>query len=263
MSGDTKIISAFGTTAAGWDSVDLVEQPRSLVIRWPRDDIFIDQGAGPYRVRNRTISFDQIRRFAAYSLASTAGSFSPLRIVLEHHVADNVWTLDLGSTPSPQQQFFTEQECRRLASEALAWTDRINARIVERKKRPAVLVVEDRDEVRDQLKELVRAEGYQPHEAATIDEAVQKAREIVPDMILLDLELPQEEHSAPNVRGGLDVVRQIADMLRQHRIPIAIVTKQELSSVRQEAKVLEIYDLFNKDEASLRGVSKWLREHYV
>ena len=264
MSNDSKIILAFPVTAAGWDSVDLVGQPRSLLVRWPRGDIFVDQGIGPYRVRNRTIQLDRIRRFVADRPHSfDVGPSYPIRLVLEHDVAGRVWTLDVGSTPSPDVHGFADDQCHQIAAEALEWTARINAHIVDWQNIPLVLVVEDRDEVRDQLKELVHAEGLKSQEATTVNEAVQKAHDKVPNMILLDLELPREPHGEPIVRGGLEVVNEIDDVRQKYKIPIAIVTKQELSTVRQDAYRLGLQDrdLFNKDPASLMRVSKWLRDH--
>ena len=64
-----------------------------------------------------------------------------------------------------------------------------------------ILLVEDDSLLRHAFRLLLEDAGYRIDEAGTAHEAIEKARESVPDLILLDLGLPD----AP----GLDVVRTL------------------------------------------------------
>jgi CheY-like chemotaxis protein len=56
--------------------------------------------------------------------------------------------------------------------------------------RPLVLVVDDFTDGRELVAEILGHAGYRTEEAATGPEALSKARELIPDLILLDLSLP-------------------------------------------------------------------------
>ena len=56
--------------------------------------------------------------------------------------------------------------------------------------KPVILLVDDEDTIRLFLEKTLRDEGYETVTAATGTEAINKARESIPDLILLDLKLP-------------------------------------------------------------------------
>ena len=64
-----------------------------------------------------------------------------------------------------------------------------------------ILVVDDEPWVRDLLCEFLRAEGYTVTQAATADEAFGALRQDSPDLVLLDIGLPDID--------GLEVLRRI------------------------------------------------------
>src|SRR6266850_1391995 len=86
--------------------------------------------------------------------------------------------------------------------------------------RPArlVLVVEDNDVEREGLSRLLRDAGFEVRTASTGDQALASVRARRPDLILLDLLLPD---SRTDGWGILDYVRQ---NLEWQAIPIIIVT---------------------------------------
>ena len=78
-----------------------------------------------------------------------------------------------------------------------------------------VLIVDDDSDVIDLLDFIVRKEGFKVEKAADGEEALNKARSLHPDLILLDLMLPKH--------GGFEILRelQIDDAAD---IPIVVIT---------------------------------------
>ncbi len=79
-----------------------------------------------------------------------------------------------------------------------------------------VLIVEDNDDTRDFMRYLVEGYGYQVFEASDGIEALDKFKKHLPDMILMDMSLP-------NV-GGLTVTKAIRELDATGKIPILAVT---------------------------------------
>jgi two-component system, OmpR family, response regulator RegX3 len=79
--------------------------------------------------------------------------------------------------------------------------------------RPRILVVEDERAITDPLTEALEREGFQPTVAAGASEAVEMARSARPDLVLLDIGLPDG--------SGLDVCRELR---RDSDVPIIMVT---------------------------------------
>jgi CheY-like chemotaxis protein len=79
-----------------------------------------------------------------------------------------------------------------------------------------VLVVEDFDDVRDAMKILVELQGYKVVTASDGREAVIKAREFHPDLILMDIAMPLVD--------GIEATRQIKSDSSVSSIPVVAVT---------------------------------------
>ena len=77
-----------------------------------------------------------------------------------------------------------------------------------------ILLVDDQDSIRFFLEKTLVQEGYEAHTAKTGAEAVEMARQIVPDLILLDLKLPDMD--------GIEVLRRIKAILPE--ISVVMVT---------------------------------------
>ena len=90
-----------------------------------------------------------------------------------------------------------------------------------------ILVIEDDAQIRRFLRATLSAEGYQFHEAATADEGIAQAAARQPDLVLLDLGLPD--------RDGLDVIRHIREW---SQMPIVV-----LSARGQEKDKIAALDL--------------------
>ena len=79
-----------------------------------------------------------------------------------------------------------------------------------------VLIVEDYEDIRNFMKLLVESYGYQVIEAADGIEALDKARHLSPDLILMDISLP--------VVDGLTATRAIRECSSPDSLPIIAVT---------------------------------------
>jgi len=69
--------------------------------------------------------------------------------------------------------------------------------------KPVILLVDDEDTIRLFLEKTLRDEGYEPITASTGTEAIEKTREHFPDLVLLDLKLPDI--------NGLEVLKIIKE----------------------------------------------------
>ncbi|SDR28039.1 two-component system, cell cycle response regulator DivK [Rhizobiales bacterium GAS191] len=95
--------------------------------------------------------------------------------------------------------------------------------------RKRILVVEDTEDNRQIIRDLLASAGYDMIEAVTGEEGVAMAAEHRPDLILMDIQLP--------VLDGYEATRRIkADPALRH-IPVIAVTSYALSG--DEAKARE------------------------
>jgi two-component system, cell cycle response regulator DivK len=81
---------------------------------------------------------------------------------------------------------------------------------------PLVLIVDDSDKNRKLAREVLRAAGFGTLEAARGDEAIAVAAKRRPDLILLDLRLPDMD--------GKDVARKLRSGAETGRIPIVALS---------------------------------------
>ena len=79
--------------------------------------------------------------------------------------------------------------------------------------RPRILLVEDERAITEPLAEALEREGFVPAVAGTAAEAMEKATDSAPDLVLLDIGLPDG--------SGLDVCRELR---RQTEVPIIMLT---------------------------------------
>ncbi len=81
---------------------------------------------------------------------------------------------------------------------------------------PKILVVDDEPDAIELIKFNLKAAGYDVHTAADGDEALKKARSVVPDLIILDVMLPEVD--------GLEVCKILRRDGRVSAIPIIMLT---------------------------------------
>lgn len=81
---------------------------------------------------------------------------------------------------------------------------------------PTILVVDDEKDIRDLIVLNLQREGYDFLEAADGLEAIRMAQKSTPDLIILDIMLPQ--------RDGISVFRALRDDSRTSTIPVIMLT---------------------------------------
>ncbi len=79
--------------------------------------------------------------------------------------------------------------------------------------KPLILIIEDDSQIRRFLRAALAADGYRVHESLTAEDGLTQAAARQPDLILLDLGLPD--------RDGLEVIR---DVRQFSQVPIVILS---------------------------------------
>ncbi|PIS47176.1 MAG: hypothetical protein COT17_04765 [Elusimicrobia bacterium CG08_land_8_20_14_0_20_51_18] len=101
-----------------------------------------------------------------------------------------------------------------------------------------ILIVDDDDSVRELLEFVVKKEGFKVEKASDGKEAIDKARTVSPDLILLDLMLPKY--------GGFEILRELQGY-ETAEIPIIIITgkytdRSTADMIKQEPNVKDFIE---------------------
>jgi CheY-like chemotaxis protein len=93
-----------------------------------------------------------------------------------------------------------------------------------------VLIVDDFDDNRAMYAEFLRYSGFEVDEATNGLEAIDKARELLPDVIVMDLSLP--------VLDGWEATRRLKADSRTAHIPVVALTGHALEGHSQGARAV-------------------------
>ncbi|MBU1101802.1 MAG: sigma-54 dependent transcriptional regulator [Bacteroidetes bacterium] len=104
------------------------------------------------------------------------------------------------------------------------------------KEKKHVLIVDDEAPMRLNIAELMTGEGYNYSEAAGGDEAILMVQKIIPDLVLLDINLPQKD--------GLTVLGEIQKLFP--KLPVIVFTAYGTSERAIEAIKLGAFDYIEK-----------------
>lgn len=99
--------------------------------------------------------------------------------------------------------------------------------------RRRVLIVDDYPDAREMYSEYLRFSGYDVVEAGDGNEALQRAFETSPDIILMDLSLP--------IMDGWEATRRLKADARTAAIPVVVLTGRPLAD---EARGKAHYDAY-------------------
>jgi two-component system cell cycle response regulator DivK len=94
--------------------------------------------------------------------------------------------------------------------------------------RPRVLLVDDYPDAREMYAEYLDFSGFEVIEAANGMEALQRAADMAPDIILMDLSLP--------VMDGWEATRRLKADTRTAHIPVVALTGHALAGISEGAK---------------------------
>jgi two-component system, cell cycle response regulator DivK len=115
-----------------------------------------------------------------------------------------------------------------------------------------ILVVEDHEDNRQILRALLGSAGYDMIEAENGEQAVQQAAAQHPDLILMDIQLPEMD--------GYEVTRRIKADPALKAIPIIVVTSYALSGDEERAHAAGC-DAYVTKPYSPRALLAKIREH--
>jgi len=91
-----------------------------------------------------------------------------------------------------------------------------------------ILVVEDQEDLRGVLRDLLTGSGYEMLEAADGQAGVDKAKAETPDLILMDIQMP--------IMDGYEATRQIKADLNLKSIPIVAVSSFAMKGDEEKAR---------------------------
>jgi len=111
-----------------------------------------------------------------------------------------------------------------------------------------ILVVDDEKDLLELISRSLSAEGYEVTEAGTAEDAINKARTLNPDLILIDIMLPDME--------GPEAVRILSEDSRTDKIPAiflsGIITRDSDNEAATEVRVGErLYKALSKPFSSV------------
>lgn len=93
-------------------------------------------------------------------------------------------------------------------------------------RKPGVVVVEDIDDLRELLAEVLTSEGYHAIMARTGREALEKMESVLPDLVITDLTMPE-------MTGG-EMVRRMRRTPGLSQVPVVVLTSRERSKAIEE-----------------------------
>jgi two-component system cell cycle response regulator DivK len=100
--------------------------------------------------------------------------------------------------------------------------------MTSKEQRPRVLLVDDYPDAREMYAEYLQFSGFDVVEAANGMEALQRAIESAPDIILMDLSLP--------VMDGWEATRRLKSDERTAPIPVVALTGHALAGISEGAR---------------------------
>ncbi len=115
-----------------------------------------------------------------------------------------------------------------------------------------ILVIEDYSDSRELLCSLLRRKGYDVIEAENGKEGLLEASRRSPDLILMDLAMPEMD--------GVETARRLRQVPKLSLTPIFVVSAYTTEEVKQDAAAAGCAEIFNKPYDSDRLLEK-IEEH--
>jgi CheY-like chemotaxis protein len=103
---------------------------------------------------------------------------------------------------------------------------------------PIILVIEDYSDSRNLLSSLLRGKGYKVVEARDGREGLLQANRVTPDLILMDLAMPEMD--------GVEATRRLRQRNTLSRTPIFAISAYATADVRHDALAAGCAEVFLK-----------------
>ncbi|MCP9495876.1 MAG: response regulator [Pyrinomonadaceae bacterium MAG19_C2-C3] len=97
----------------------------------------------------------------------------------------------------------------------------------EERNRQTILIVDDSDDIRSILAQMLEIDGYHVEQASDGTEALSTAERIRPNLILMDLRMP--------MMNGIAATRQLHEHAETREIPVVIVSGLDSEMFRDAA----------------------------
>ena len=114
-----------------------------------------------------------------------------------------------------------------------------------------ILIVEDNDKNRKLMRDVLQFKGYRLAEAETGEDGVRLARELHPDLVLMDIQLPGI--------NGITAFRQIRDDPTTAAIPVIAVTASAMNQDRQTIMAAG-FDGYQSKPLNVKGFIEAVRQ---
>jgi CheY-like chemotaxis protein len=128
------------------------------------------------------------------------------------------------------------------------------SKITNREQKSKLLVVDDDPDVHEMVTQLLEDSGYQIQSATDGAQAVAAVKKELPDIILLDLLMPQLD--------GFGVIERLRQNPETRDIPVVILTAKSLSATEEKSLDQRIYTVIQKQglrgEALLESIARAL-----
>lgn len=103
---------------------------------------------------------------------------------------------------------------------------------------PKILLIEDYSDTRELLSVMLRQKGYTVFEAEDGLQGVMKALVTSPDLIILDLALPEMD--------GIEVARRLHETPELSKVPIFVVSAYLTEDVEADVRAAGCVEMFSK-----------------
>jgi two-component system cell cycle response regulator DivK len=114
-----------------------------------------------------------------------------------------------------------------------------------------ILIVEDNEKSRRLLRDILQVKGYQTIESDSAEEGIQLARQSLPALVLMDIQLPGI--------NGMEARKQLkADPITQH-IPVVAVTASAMLHDRADIDNAG-FDAFQSKPIDIKEILKLIRD---
>lgn len=88
-----------------------------------------------------------------------------------------------------------------------------------------ILIVEDNEKNMKLVRDILQAKGYETMEAGTAEEGIELALERIPDLVLMDIQLPG--------MNGMEALKVLRSRQETAKVPVVAITASVMTQDRQ------------------------------